>query len=54
MYCQKIYSSTQGVYCMHVCLVLKPQARPLHEFQTRKELIKALCDIVLSEFVVLV
>ncbi|KAG2108786.1 hypothetical protein BD769DRAFT_1365817 [Suillus cothurnatus] len=32
MYCQKIYSSTQGVYRMHVRLVLKPQAHPLHEF----------------------
>jgi len=32
MYHQKIYSSTQGVYCMHVRLVLKPRACPLHEF----------------------
>ncbi|KAG2108102.1 hypothetical protein BD769DRAFT_1366025, partial [Suillus cothurnatus] len=54
MYRQKIYSSTQGVYRTHVRLVLKPQARPLHEFRTRKELVKAIRDIVLSEFVVLV
>jgi hypothetical protein len=54
MYRQKIYSSTQGVYRTHVRLVLKPRARPLHEFRTRKELVKALRDIVLSEFVVLV
>ncbi|KAG1896337.1 uncharacterized protein F5891DRAFT_958738, partial [Suillus fuscotomentosus] len=32
MYRQKIYNSTQGVYHTHVCLVLKPRARPLHEF----------------------
>ncbi|KAG2050199.1 hypothetical protein BDR06DRAFT_974717 [Suillus hirtellus] len=48
MYCQKIYNSTQGVYRTHVHLVLKPQACPLHEFQTRKELVKVLCDIVLT------
>ncbi|KAG2744239.1 hypothetical protein P692DRAFT_201722157, partial [Suillus brevipes Sb2] len=49
MYCQKIYNSTQGIYCTHVRLVLKPRARPLHEFRTRKELVKALRDIVLSK-----
>ncbi|KAG1901304.1 uncharacterized protein F5891DRAFT_906816, partial [Suillus fuscotomentosus] len=46
MYRQKIYNSTQGVYRTHVRLVLKPRARPLHEFRTRKELVKALRDIV--------
>ncbi|KAG1889729.1 uncharacterized protein F5891DRAFT_965230, partial [Suillus fuscotomentosus] len=49
MYRQKIYNSTQGVYRTHVRLVLKPRARPLHEFRTRKELVKALHDIVLSK-----
>ncbi|KAG2109488.1 hypothetical protein BD769DRAFT_1674863 [Suillus cothurnatus] len=41
--------SCRGVYCMHVHLVLKPRARPLLEFQTRKELVKALRDIVLIQ-----
>jgi hypothetical protein len=50
MYRQKIYSSTAGMYHMHVCLVLKPRAHPLHEFQSRKELVKAIHDIVLSKF----
>lgn len=49
MYRQKIYNSTQGVYRTHVRLVLKPRARPLHEFRTKKELVKALRDIVLSK-----
>jgi hypothetical protein len=49
MYRQKIYNSTQGIYRTHVRLVLKPRARPLHEFRTRKELVKALRDIVLSK-----
>ncbi|KAG2739035.1 hypothetical protein P692DRAFT_201730204 [Suillus brevipes Sb2] len=50
MYRQRIYNSTHGVYRTHVRLVLKPRARPLHKFRTRKELVKALRDIVLSEF----
>ncbi|KAG1810511.1 hypothetical protein EV424DRAFT_1328124 [Suillus variegatus] len=50
MYRQKIYSSTAGIYRTHVRLVLKPKARPLHEFRSRKELVKAIRDIVLSEF----
>jgi hypothetical protein len=50
MYRQRIYNSTHGVYRTHVRLVLKPRARPLHEFRTRKVLVKALRDIVLSEF----
>ncbi|KAG2120412.1 uncharacterized protein F5147DRAFT_562976, partial [Suillus discolor] len=49
MYRQKIYNSTQGVYRTDVHLVLKPRARPLHEFRTRKELVKVLRDIVLSK-----
>ncbi|KAG2086026.1 hypothetical protein BD769DRAFT_1681406 [Suillus cothurnatus] len=48
MYRQKIYSSTAGMYCTHVHLVLKTRARPLHEFRSRKELVKAIRDIVLN------
>lgn len=49
MYRQKIYSSTAGMYRTHVRLVLKPRARPLHEFRSRKELVKAIRDIVLIQ-----
>lgn len=49
MYRQRIYSSTAGMYRTHVRLVLKPKARPLHEFRSRKELVKAIRDIVLIQ-----
>ncbi|KAG2114206.1 uncharacterized protein F5147DRAFT_650015 [Suillus discolor] len=49
LYRQKIYSSTAGMYRTHVRLVLKPRARPLHEFRSRKELVKAIRDIVLVQ-----
>ncbi|KAG2145919.1 hypothetical protein DEU56DRAFT_753972 [Suillus clintonianus] len=48
-YRQKIHSSTAGMYRTHIHLVLKPRARPLHEFRSRKELVKALCDIMLVQ-----
>jgi hypothetical protein len=50
LYHQKIYSSTAGMYRTHVRLVLEPRARPLHEFRSRKELVKAIRDIVLGKF----
>ncbi|KAG1719322.1 hypothetical protein EDB19DRAFT_1973389 [Suillus lakei] len=34
---------------MHVRLVLKPRARPLHVFQTKLELVSALRDIVIVQ-----
>ncbi|KAG2029640.1 hypothetical protein BDR03DRAFT_814721, partial [Suillus americanus] len=33
----------------HVRLVLKPQARPLHMFRSRKEFVKIICDICAVE-----
>ncbi|KAG1816745.1 uncharacterized protein BJ212DRAFT_1480604 [Suillus subaureus] len=39
--------STKGTSRTHVCLVLKPCARPLHMFQTLKEFVRALRDIVI-------
>jgi WD40 repeat protein len=35
----------------HVHLVMKPRARPLHTFRTIKEFVKAIRDIVISQFI---
>lgn len=48
-YRQIIHSSTVNMSRTHVRLVLKPQARPLHMFRSRKEFVKIIRDIVLSE-----
>jgi hypothetical protein len=50
IYRQKIHNSTMGMYRTHVRLVLKPKARRLQEFRSRKELVRTLRDIALSEF----
>ncbi|KAG1887558.1 uncharacterized protein F5891DRAFT_966720 [Suillus fuscotomentosus] len=48
-YRQIIHSSTMNMSRTHVRLVLKPQARPLHMFRSRKEFVKIIRDIVLGE-----
>lgn len=52
LYRQKIHNSTMGMYRTHVRLVLKPKARRLQEFRSRKELVRTLRDIALSELTV--
>jgi hypothetical protein len=51
-YRKKERRSTQGTNRVHVRLVLKPCARPLHMFRTLKELVRALRDIVISKCLV--
>ncbi|KAG1855067.1 hypothetical protein C8R48DRAFT_776468 [Suillus tomentosus] len=51
-YRKREHQSTQGTSCTHVRLILKPCARPLHMFQTLKELVRALRDIVISKCLV--
>lgn len=53
-YRQTIHNSTVGMSRTHVRLVLKPRARPLHMFRSKKELVKILRDIVLSEIITVV
>ncbi|KAG1883998.1 hypothetical protein F4604DRAFT_1677165 [Suillus subluteus] len=48
-YQQKEHRSTRGTSCTHVHLVLKPCGRPLHMFQTLKEFVRALRDIIKSK-----
>lgn len=51
-YRKQEHRSTRGTRCTHVHLVLKPCARPLHMFQTLKELVRVLRDIVISKCLV--
>ncbi|KAG1850424.1 hypothetical protein F4604DRAFT_1934424 [Suillus subluteus] len=48
LYHQKIHNSTIGMYRTHACLVLRPKAHHLQEFQSRKELVRTLHDIALK------
>jgi hypothetical protein len=52
LYCQKIHNSTIGMYRTHIHLVLRPKACRLQEFRSRKEPIRILRDIALSELTV--
>lgn len=42
-------TSIKGTHRMHICLVMKPCARPLHAFQTLKEFVRAIRDIAIGE-----
>jgi hypothetical protein len=46
----KNFKSASHEIRTHIHLVLTPCARPLHKFQTKKELVKALRDIILSKY----
>ncbi|KAG1723861.1 hypothetical protein EDB19DRAFT_1834450 [Suillus lakei] len=48
-YRYKVLGSIKGTSRTHVCLVLKPRARPLHVFWTKLELVSALRDIVIGK-----
>ncbi|KAG1885293.1 uncharacterized protein F5891DRAFT_989795 [Suillus fuscotomentosus] len=48
-YRNKIENSTVGAYRTHIRLVLKPRARPLYMFRSKKELLRVLRDIVLIQ-----
>ncbi|KAG1834479.1 kinase-like domain-containing protein [Suillus variegatus] len=41
--------SILGTYCTHVCLIMESCARPLTEFRTLREFVKALRDIVIIQ-----
>ncbi|KAG2045940.1 hypothetical protein BDR06DRAFT_977845 [Suillus hirtellus] len=47
-YHNKIENSTVGAYHTHICLVLKPRACPLYMFRSKKELLRVLRNIVLT------
>ncbi|KAG1883166.1 hypothetical protein F4604DRAFT_1921073 [Suillus subluteus] len=42
-------ASILGTYHTHICLIMKPRARPLTEFRTLREFVKALRDIVIIQ-----
>ncbi|KAG2109535.1 hypothetical protein DEU56DRAFT_691013, partial [Suillus clintonianus] len=45
-YRYKVLRSLKNTFRTHVRLVLKPRARPLHQFRTRLELLSSIRDIV--------